>query len=126
MEFDWCNYFLFAEEIAKKNEEQCLRSSISRAYYAAFHVSLKTLQQNSEEVRLENQGRGIHQEVIRTLRYSKNSVEKKAGNRLDRLRCYRNKADYEPIVDNLPCRVEESLTLARKIIEEYGGQRLPR
>jgi uncharacterized protein (UPF0332 family) len=124
MEFDWCNYLLLAEEIANRNEEQCLRSSISRAYYAAFHVSLKTLQQNGK-VRLEDQGRGIHQELIKTLRSSRNSVEKKTGNRLDRLRCYRNNADYKPIMGNLPDRAKESVRLARIIIEEYGGKRLP-
>ena len=37
--FDWTSFLELAEELAKREGEAELRSSISRAYYAVFHTS---------------------------------------------------------------------------------------
>lgn len=39
MSFDWKSYIHLAEELVKRQEESCLRSSISRAYYGVFRIA---------------------------------------------------------------------------------------
>jgi uncharacterized protein (UPF0332 family) len=122
MEFDWYQYFVLAEAIAQRSEEEYLRSSISRAYYAAFNLS-RTMLQEQDRVRIEK-SRNIHQDVINTLQSSDDEAEKNTGNRLLRLRQYRNNADYTPQFNNLSKKAEESIVLARRIIS--GTQELER
>jgi uncharacterized protein (UPF0332 family) len=114
MEFDWYQYFVLAEAIAQRSEEEYLRSSISRAYYAAFNLSLNMLQEQNR-VRIEK-SRNTHQDVINTLQSSDNEAEKNTGNRLFRLRQYRNNADYTLKFNNLSKKTQESIVLAKRII----------
>ncbi|MHC5057095.1 MAG: hypothetical protein ACYTKD_20655 [Planctomycetota bacterium] len=49
-EFKWEHYLDLAEQLADSQEagEPKLRSAISRAYYAAFHVAMQLLRDNQE------------------------------------------------------------------------------
>jgi hypothetical protein len=42
MAFDWHEYLVIADEIAKDPREAMQRSSISRAYYAVYHLGFKS------------------------------------------------------------------------------------
>jgi uncharacterized protein (UPF0332 family) len=114
MGFDWYQYFVLAETIAQRSEEEYLRSSISRAYYAAFNLSLAMLREQ-DRVRA-GKSRNIHQDLIETLQSSEDEAEKNTGNRLFRLRQYRNHADYTPQFNNLSKKAQESIVLAKRII----------
>lgn len=37
--FDWLRFLLLAERLTTNADEEALRTAISRAYYAAFHVA---------------------------------------------------------------------------------------
>lgn len=67
------------------------RSSISRAYYAAYHVGAEILNCLGIPVSTGPEG---HSEVVRNLNYSNDKQLKKVGSQLNDLRSDRNKADY--------------------------------
>ena len=47
MAFDWTEYLTLAQELVQREEEACLRSAISRAYYAAFGKARERLEQEA-------------------------------------------------------------------------------
>ncbi len=87
MSFDWKNYILLSEELAKRPEESCLRSSISRAYYGVFCIARnqKGYQRYTEP--------NIHSKIINE--YKNDRILQKVGWDLDQLRKARNSADYD-------------------------------
>jgi len=44
--FDWTGYLALAQELATRNEEACLRSSVSRAYYFVYNLALSRAERN--------------------------------------------------------------------------------
>lgn len=119
MTFDWSEYLKLAQELAgdgagSPNEEAKLRSSVSRAYYAAFCKARNHLRdidgyQISQHV-------NVHKHVRDQFKDSSNKARKKIGTDLDRLRKRRNKADYDDFVNKLPQLTIMSLELSRNII----------
>jgi len=87
MSFDWETYVELAKELSQRSEQNCLRNSISRAYYGVFCIcrNLKYLQ---------NYRGDIHERVINEYRTSKITTEKHIGKLLGDLRRNRNDADY--------------------------------
>src|SRR5579859_5246477 len=46
MPFDWPEYLALAEELSKREEESCVRTAISRAYYFVYHLARQRLIDN--------------------------------------------------------------------------------
>lgn len=94
MSFEWKNYVYLAEELSKRQEEACLRSSMSRAYYGVFCIARneKWLRDYKPE---KDEEEGIHQKVINKYKDSSDVIEQRIGSFLDRLRRLRNIADYD-------------------------------
>jgi uncharacterized protein (UPF0332 family) len=88
MTFDWTEYLKLANELAKRNDEASLRSSISRAYYGVFCIARNILGYKNYK------GKNVHQKVIDKLKQNGSEFPKKLGQYLDELRRARNKADY--------------------------------
>lgn len=119
MTFDWSEYLKLAQELAGDgaglpNEESKLRSSVSRAYYAAFCKARNHLRdidgyQISQHV-------NVHKHVRDQFKDCSNKSRKKIGTDLDRLRKRRNKADYDDFVNKLPQLAITSLKLSHNII----------
>ncbi len=119
MSFDWLEYLQLAEELLAKstilpNDESKIRSAVSRAYYAAFNQAKLFLETKD---RLTIPHYNVHQYVIYQLKNSSDTRRKKIGNRLFVLRDYRNQADYNQNIVFTINTCEESLTLARRIIQ---------
>lgn len=115
--FDWSKYLSLAEKLAGSDinlaSEEEQRSAISRAYYAAYIKSRNFLRdRENQEIYRQNS----HVYVINLFRNSSDSMRQKIGDRLDILRTFRNQADYEDIVTDLPQKMKNSLILARRII----------
>jgi len=119
MMFDWSDYLDLAKELAgqtasQATEEAKLRSSVSRAYYAAFCKARNYLR--------DIEGRSIpstgdaHVFVRDEFRYSADRLHRKIGNNLNRLRIDRNKVDYDDSVTGLSSMVIMDLTIALKVI----------
>jgi uncharacterized protein (UPF0332 family) len=121
MSFDWSHYLDLAQELLGRApgtllEDANLRSSISRAYYAAFHkarlrlydkwnVSIPTNASAHAKVRVE----------------FKKRKQKYIAITLNRMRIDRNKADYDDSIINLPFTANENLKRANKIISNLSS-----
>lgn len=122
MTFDWSQYLNLAQKLTgtpdNLGDEAALRSAISRAYYAAF-IKGRNFLRDKESVIIPNER--THQYVINTFKNHPDSVRQKIGQRLARLRSYRNQADYEDTISNLVDKTQESLTLSRRIISTLSS-----
>jgi len=63
--FDWNEYLTLAPELRLKQSEAALRSSISRAYYAAFCTALHRLHPSGSEVFSRDSHASLWQEYRR-------------------------------------------------------------
>lgn len=122
MSFDWSEYLNLARRLAGTPEnpanEAELRSAISRAYYAAF-IQARNFLRDRDNLKIPR--KNTHEYVINLFRDNSDKVRKKIGERLRRLRDFRNEADYEDRAIKLAPNSKESLTLARRIISGLGS-----
>jgi uncharacterized protein (UPF0332 family) len=123
MTFDWAEYLKLARELAGKvgssaNEEARLRSSISRAYFAAYCVARKCLSDKGHGIPGGDKG---HRYICNFLQESIFEAEKQAGVDLNRLRNRRNQADYDDFMSNLSAAVEDSLDRSLRVISWAQG-----
>ena len=86
------DFLRVANDLAKSDEAAELRSAVSRAYYAAFHVARKLLIDMGFEI---SKGPGAHGDVCKYLGNAANSTVEHAGSNIGDLRNWRNQADYE-------------------------------
>ena len=119
MSFDWSEYLSLAKELAGQEckpscKEARLRSSISRAYFAA-HCKAKNQLDNAGVRNLPRNGR-IHGFVIDKFKTSGDRTWREIGTNLDRLRVDRKKADYKNYVRNLSSLVEIDIKMAKKVL----------
>lgn len=89
MSFDWIDYVILSEELLLIEEESCLRSSISRAYYGVFGIIRGKIKF------IKNTGTSVHINLINELKFSTSKIQRKLGKDLDEFRRARNKADYD-------------------------------
>ncbi|NMX21032.1 hypothetical protein C5S30_01045 [ANME-1 cluster archaeon GoMg4] len=123
MTFDWSEYLKLARELAGENgssanEEARLRSSISRAYFAAYCVARKCLIDKGQGIPGGPKG---HRYICNFLQESIFEEEKQAGEDLDRLRNRRNQADYDDFMRNLSAVVGDSLNRSVRVISWAQG-----
>jgi uncharacterized protein (UPF0332 family) len=138
MKFNWAEYLELAKELADITStissdsetdsqptisEAKLRSSISRAYYAAFCIDRNYLRDVFHEPRLSKartSDTNEYQFVADEFRCNKSKNKKMIviGNDLGRLRQSRNKSDYDDTIYTLEKEVKFSLKIAQNIIEK--------
>ncbi|MFH1097610.1 MAG: HEPN domain-containing protein [Candidatus Desantisbacteria bacterium] len=110
MSFDWKSYLLLSEELIKRSEEACLRSSISRAYYGVFCIA-----RNKKGYKL-HKGSNIHSKIIDE--YKEDKTLQKVGWNLDELRRARNCADYDDSREIKKSMAESMLLLAKQVLKD--------
>lgn len=118
MTFNWSEYLNLARELTGKvitpaSQEAKLRSAISRSYYAAF-IQARNFLREQEHLTIPPQN--THQYVMNQFKNSSETARQGVGRRLQRLRDYRNRADYDDTVSGLAGKSQEALGLARRII----------
>ena len=115
MVFDWSQYLVLAEELAEqKDNEAALRSTVSRAYYAAFCLAREHLLNTNMLFRSRpRRPRLSHQTVWLTYR---RDVDRRIGMDGNRLRELRNLVDYEDVVPDLNNVVRSALSTSRRIL----------
>jgi len=102
---------------------------VSRAYYAAYNVSVELLERlcQSEGVNLRVEKQASFHGKLRAILVNSGDAElRKAGEKLNELRLWRNQADYEydDLLHDTPVRVTAALTAADGIIrrlDEFSG-----
>jgi uncharacterized protein (UPF0332 family) len=90
--FEWLDFLELAEELAAwpSHEEAAARTSISRAYYAAFHAGRDYIARSGIAV---DRSRSSHVQVQNELRKRNQEL----ANDLGRLHEWRKIADYEVV-----------------------------
>lgn len=84
-------FYELAKELSQRTRPSEIRSSISRAYYAVYHVSVEILEKLGFQI---PKGPGGHGDVQRKLANSGDQEVTKVGDDLNNLQSMRIKADY--------------------------------
>jgi uncharacterized protein (UPF0332 family) len=112
--FAWLDYITLAKQLATGQDEASQRSSISRAYYAAFHTAKEHVEQTRPDLRIPTHG-GNHTLIWETLSRGARQ-ERTAGQIGDRLRKARTKADYVLRMQSFPQDTKLALEWAEVVI----------
>jgi uncharacterized protein (UPF0332 family) len=121
MSFNWRNYLNLARELSGKrvrpynSQEAKARTAISRAYYAAF-IEARNFLRDREGITAPANSHP-HAFVINYFKRGGDLIRQNIGDDLDYLRSFRKLADYEDVLYRQPQRVQQSLDLADKVIQ---------
>jgi hypothetical protein len=123
--FDWGEYLSLAEDLGGElitgrpfGLEALQRSSVSRAYYAAFILARNRLR-DVDKISIPRSGT-VHIFVARTYENHTDPRRRRIGSQLHRLRDDRNRCDYDDTVVNLSNLMIASVTRARRIIADLA------
>src|SRR5882724_4557879 len=108
--FDWAEYLKLAQELATRNEEACLRSSLSRAYYYVYNLALTRAERNGFVSVL---GESTHGKLWRLFSQSPEPECIYLGQIALRLKEKREKADYRPVFTRIDEEVQQVLVEAQ-------------
>lgn len=121
MSFDWREFLKLAQDLGGRNRagyssEACNRTAISRAYYAAFCFT-----RNYAEAHLEFRPERTVKDHSKLREYFTRLGGKWAeiAEKLDELRKWRNKCDYEDTVSNLSALIKYALANANEVFGYY-------
>lgn len=104
MNFDWSEFLRIARELSARDDEASHRIAISRAYYAAFNTA-RNLQRADGLISLVGSS-GDHMVLRRVLH---DAGQLALADRLNQLREWRNKADYNTLSLNARRPVSKSM-----------------
>jgi len=110
--FNWRDYLGLAEELARRQDEACQRSAVSRSYYAVFCTARNALIEKGESFPRTGES---HKEVWDKLQGMGWGEMAQFGHSLRRAR---GKADYDNDIANLPKIVEDARIKARRILSD--------
>lgn len=124
MSFEWSQYLNLAKELAGQattpaNEEARLRDAISRAYYAAFILARNHLR-DKEGHSIPTTGEA-HQYVAAQFKLNPEPAHQVVASNLNKLRMYRNQADYVDRFPGLSGITSVALRLAEEVISNLSG-----
>jgi hypothetical protein len=115
--FDWSEYLKLAQQLAARNEEACLRSSLSRAYYYVYNLALIRAEQNGF---VSIQGQSTHGQLWRLFSQSPEPECIYLGQIALRLKEKREKADYSPIYRRIEDELPQVLLEAQDFAARLG------
>jgi uncharacterized protein (UPF0332 family) len=125
MSFNWVDFLTLADALVRDPnspgpEEASLRSAISRAYYAAFHVARNFGRDRGEFIPT---GTGQdHWLVMNHFRSSPDRIRRKIGLDLDRLYDNRASADYDDVLAGRPIALaQSSVAVARNVLNALNS-----
>jgi uncharacterized protein (UPF0332 family) len=121
MAFDWQQYLVIADEIAKDSREAMQRSSISRAYYAVYHLGLKYARAHNFSEKIPS----LHRKLWSWYQNQPNAQMRELGTAGSRLKQRREKVDYDDHVPRLPDELRSSLQLAHEFEEKLPERKFP-
>jgi uncharacterized protein (UPF0332 family) len=125
MSFNWADFLTLVGALVRDPnspgpEEASLRSSISRAYYAAFRVARNFGRDRGEFTPTET-GRD-HWLVKHHFMLSSDRTRQKVGLDLDRLYDYRTSADYDDVLVGRPISLaQSSVAVARNVLNTLNS-----
>jgi uncharacterized protein (UPF0332 family) len=117
---NWRDFLLLASRLAAGTTEADWRTSVSRAYYAAFHIARRLFADLSFTVPRADRA---HQYLVFRLTNSGESAVEQAGRDLDTLRRLRNRADYDEVPAITQAQSAAACRLAEDIIHVLDAAR---
>jgi uncharacterized protein (UPF0332 family) len=123
MSFLWADYLTVARHLTEHSDasgyaEACLRSAISRAYYAALNTARNLLQ---DQLGIEvPKTAEIHRFIPQWFLGEEDLDRKEIGAFLDRLRDRRRKADYDDEITKVSSLAARSLADAQIVIDRIS------
>lgn len=122
-EFSLADYLTVARHLieysdASGYEEACLRSAISRAYYAALNTARNLLHDRWGITVPETSE--IHSFVPRWFLDEDDMAQKEIGVLLDRLRDRRRKADYNDVITKVSSLAARSIADAQIVVDRVS------
>lgn len=90
---------MLASLLLVEEEEEYVRTAVSRYYYGLFGVIRRYLINVKHKNYLRNGGSDVHRKIYDELRFSNDSTEKHISSILNKLRLIRNSADYDDYLD---------------------------
>lgn len=123
MSFDWHQYLDLARELQRNKqmgsaEEARLRSAVSRAYYAAYHVARKRLEQEGDAgLRWTEQP---HAYVWEQFKLSTEQQRREIGTKGQRLKLQRRDADYESTVANWQATTIKAILDSERVFDDLA------
>ncbi len=118
MLFDWNTYKDLAEELRIRDDEASKRSAISRLYYSVYWQARNLLEK--EDVDFHVSAENSHATVWRKFNNQGHS-RRTVFNNDQRLKEYRQMADYESEINKLEDTVEASFIIAEQIIRTLNS-----
>lgn len=125
--FDWEGYLRLAEELSKsKDNESHLRAAVSRAYYAAYNVARRYIEEEKPDLAIDG---GSHQKIWNA--FPKNtpgakSIETGININGFKLQGYRVEADYRTHAKNFDRTALYAISLSKSIITSVSSLRRSR
>jgi|ERR1019366_6781301 uncharacterized protein (UPF0332 family) len=120
MSFDWNEYLQLARQLGGMAGGAARRSSVSRAYYCAFHAASLALKAN-KVVMNPRYERDRHLRVWNIYIDSAKKDCRRIGNTGQRLKLVRQEADYEPDGNFSDVRVQRCITEAATLVADVGA-----
>ncbi len=122
MTFDWSEYLNVARELTgvtttPSSQEAKQRSAISHSYYAAF-IQARNFLRDHDGLTIPREN--AHQYIINQFKNSSNVARSELGQKLQRSRGDRNRADYNDTFPRLMRKSREALNLASFIISQLA------
>lgn len=95
--FDWIKFVLLANQLLEDDNEESIRSAISRLYYGFFGISRRYLINVKNKNYLRRKDNMIHYTAYKELLNSTDVNENQIAQILNKLRLVRNNADYDDV-----------------------------
>ena len=127
MSFDWTGYLVVATDLSVSDDESRCRTSISRAYYSAFHLALDWMVSKDPQLKLSvpKDGR-VHEFVLDHFNSSKSRQGLFVAGKLRSLRRSRTAADYDSTTPVGKAQAQTSLDQAKKLMEALKTLEAPK
>jgi hypothetical protein len=121
MPFNWSEFYRLATQLGTQlADEAALRSAVSRAYYATYHLADERRSANNLSLPpIPNAG--MHLRLWYLFRNHPHASCRKIGIDGDRLRKRRARADYEPVIPNLPSELILAMQEAQSLIRSIAS-----
>jgi len=118
MSFDWNTYKDLAEELRLRDDEASKRSAISRLYYSVYWKARILIEKENPSFNVPSDN--SHATVWRKF-LDKGITRRTIFNNGQRLKEYRQMADYESEIEKIEDTVEASFILAEQIIKTLNA-----
>jgi uncharacterized protein (UPF0332 family) len=124
MPFDWPDFLTLADDLSKRQEESCLRTAISRAYYFIYHLARQRIIDN--QFMIVRQG-DTHKQVWEKFEWDPDPRCQRLHSLAKKLHDKRKQADYDIPYPKIEGEFPALIELAQRFADELNrlDKRLP-